>query len=74
MFFIYHIREKEDSRSKTWKQVKRIIFMQKMNDGLSKEQTLGITGPESCLSYTKRRLRNILDWCNSHAVSLSIER
>ncbi len=34
----------------------------------------GITDSERLLQNMKRRLRTTLDWCNYHAVSLSIER
>ena len=54
--------------------VKRIIELQKINDGLPREQTLGIIDSESCLFDTKRKLRTTLVWCIYHAVSLYIKR
>jgi hypothetical protein len=73
MFPIYRIKEKEDK----WKKrihIKKDILLPKINDGLSREQTLGIIGSESCLQDMKRKLRTTLVWCICHAVSSSIER
>ena len=55
-------------------QKKEDIIFPKINDGLSREQTLGIIDSESCLQGMKRKLRTTLDWCNYHAGSLFTER
>ena len=73
MLLTYHIKDKEDKRKKRIQDKKDILFL-KINDGLSREQTLGIIDSESCMQGTKRRLRTTLDWCNYQTVSLSIER
>ena len=73
MFSIYHIREKE-VRKKKRKNIKKYTLMLKINAGLLREQTLGITELENYLQDMKRKLRTISGWCNYHAVSLYIER
>ncbi len=56
-------------------QTKKDILLLKINDGLSREQIHdGTTDLENYLLDMKRMLKTILIWCNSHAVSLSIER
>ena len=49
-------------------QKKEDIIFPKINDGLSREQTLGIIDSESCLQGMKRRLRTTLDWFNYQTV------
>jgi hypothetical protein len=43
--------------------------LQEINDGLYREQTLGVTDLKTCLSDTKRRLRTNLAWCGYHVAS-----
>jgi hypothetical protein len=54
MFLIYHTKEKE-VRKKKRRHTKKDILLLKIDDGLSREQTLGTTDSESCLQDMKRR-------------------
>ena len=55
MFLIYHTKEKE-VRKKKRRHTKKDILLLKIDDGLSREQTLdGTTDSENCLQDMKRR-------------------
>jgi len=58
--YVPHIPYKRKEGRAIWC-TKRNIKLQKINDGLSRGQILGIIDSESCLQGMKRRLRTTLD-------------
>jgi hypothetical protein len=63
MFFIYHIKEKEDRRNKRSHTKKEILLLKIKYGVIERENkfTMGMIGSENCLQCMKRKRRTTLD-------------